>query len=165
MVSGSCFLVARDERFTGQTHVDQVYGGPFCFRDCDPTVGMPVPVTVGQATNGIKFRLVEGGHVAGNVSDSSTGDPLGYPTALFFYEWPSLIPLDAAFANTDGSYAGEQALPQGKYLVLASSPDHLDVLFDDVPCEQGCNAGAGDRIKVHRGKTTGDIDFPLDPGP
>ncbi|MEE4273255.1 MAG: carboxypeptidase-like regulatory domain-containing protein [Thermoanaerobaculales bacterium] len=147
--------------------VDEVYddhpcpGGPG--NGCDPTIGDPVSVTIGDVVQGIDFVLDRSGVISGTVTDEDSG--LGiYDVDVYLYD-DSGTYVDWEYTDASGEYrfAGLEA---GSYLLWATAPTHLDELYDDVPCTggpgQGCVIGDGTPVLAQLNAITEGIDFQLD---
>jgi carboxypeptidase family protein len=166
--TGRFFMVALEGEYPDNTYVDQLYGERPCpGLNCDPTTGRPVSVTLGEPTERVDFRLDLGGKIAGRITDAVTGAPLAYSAAVYLYDARTLLPVleDGDGTDGDGRYVTSEALPRGRYFALAASSSHIAELYDDVPCQTGCNVNLGTPIRVIPGEIAAGIDFALLPTP
>ena len=158
--TGSFFLLANTE-LLGRSYVDELYGGAPCpLLTCDVTRARPVRVAVGSESSGIDFRLDKGGTISGRVTDDLTGEPLAF-ALVDVYDGVTIRFLQSASTDESGHYTTHAALPKGQYLVVATAQGYRGELYDDIPCEAGCNGRLGTRVKVTPPAITTGIDFAL----
>lgn len=154
---GEHFVATRTSEY-----VDELYDGLPCEPSCDPTAGMPVPVTSGATTTGIDFELRRLGRITGRVTDAATLQGIGASILLF----------DAAgdfFSVGSTQFGGHYelpGLPDGTYFVTASDFEYLGELYDDLPCPGGfppaCDLTTGTPVPAQVDVVTSDIDFALE---
>ncbi len=156
--AGTYYATAESTQYLAELYDDVPcpgggYGG------CDPATGTPIEVSFDQTTGGIDFALERLGVIAGTVSDSATGFPIGSANVSVWDENGSSV----AFAYTDstGTYQAGGLAP-GNYTVTTESFDYFDELYDDLPCEPYCDPVAGTPIAVSLNSTTSGIDFALE---
>ncbi len=161
--AGSYFLTTED--FDG--YVDELYddlpcpgGGPY---GCEVTDGIPVAVTVNTTTTGISFELDQGGVISGQVTESTTGDPLADVRVEIYDSGGSHI--DSEYTDAAGGYS-VAGLATGSYFASAEDSELANELYDDVPCPggapYGCDPRTGTPVAVSVNSTTPGIDFVLD---
>ena len=129
--SGNYWLYSSSSFSFGQG-VDVVYPDLVCSEgQCPIELGTPVPVALGQQTPGIDFALRGFSQLTGRVTESGTGRPLadirielGDADGFFF---------DSTNTDSNGTYRFEQLHPDS-YVLKASSLDHLNELYANVPC-------------------------------
>jgi len=154
LVAGTYFAVADD----GDEHLPQLFDGLPCGGGCDPTAGTPVGVSLGAVTEDIDFSLT-GGFISGHVTDASTGTPL-YANVDVYNDTGAFI-CDSNMA-AEGSFRS-CALQDGTYFISAGRSDYVRELYDDIPCDDGCDPATGSPVGVTVGATTENIDFALTP--
>ncbi|MGV8040769.1 MAG: carboxypeptidase regulatory-like domain-containing protein [Thermoanaerobaculaceae bacterium] len=149
-------------RATSAAHYDELYDNLPCETGCTATSGTPVAATVGTVTSGIDFALAPRGAIAGVVRDSVTGAPINRRVTVFD---ATGVYVTSATTDTRGSYK-VVGLAAGMYFATTGpywwySDEHVDELYDDVPCDAGCTVTSGMPIAVAEGTTTTGIDFVL----
>jgi protocatechuate 3,4-dioxygenase beta subunit len=150
---GSVFAMARE----GQgLYTPELYDGVPCPDFCEPTTGTPIPVTVGSVTGGIDFDLDRRGGVAGRLTRAG-GAPVPFESVEIFDGGGLLVGF--GFTDSQGDYA--TGLDAGQYFVTTRTFDHLDELYDDLPCEPSCDPTTGTPVPVPAGGITAGIDFEL----
>ena len=128
------------------THVDELYDNLPCIGGCDPTEGIQIDITTDTDTSGIDFALAPGGTVSGTVIDAATMAGLLDVNVEYYDETGAFV--GGGRTASDGTYTSP-VLPGGDYFVhavvpLEVVPGHVDVLYDDIPCEGGA------RTRDHR---------------
>jgi len=143
--------------YIGELHADLPCpgGAP---QGCDPTTGTPIAVSLGEHVESIDLALSLGGTILGRVLDEITGEPMNFTTLIA----TSLAPaaLHVSSTDSDGIFVFDE-LPTATYFVRTSGGGHFDELWDDLPCEPGCNPADGTPIEVELGETVTDVDFEL----
>lgn len=141
-------------------YLDELYGGPHCWQQCDVTAGTPVAVTVSGPLEGIDFALDAGGKISGTVTGG--GNPLvGILVGVYDADGDF---VDEISSDGDGNYSTVRGLVTGSYRVRTyGQGEYLDELFDNLPCFYtfGCNITAGTAVAVVEGQETPNIDFDL----
>ncbi len=141
---------------------DEAYDDQPCPKeDCDPRVGMAVPVAAGATTAGIDFALAPAGVVTGTVTDGRTGAAVS--RAQVFVFGADGFPLDVSSADHRGRYR-LTGLADGTYFAVVDAAGRIPELYDDLPCPgapYGCDATAGTPIPAATGTITAGIDFVL----
>ncbi len=160
--AGTYFAVT--DFFSGSGYLDELYDDIPCMggspSGCDPTTGTPIAVSLGATTAGIDFAIGSGGMVTGTVTDSATGAPVTSGYVQIYDALGSFI--DDDYLDSSGDYS-LRGLATGTYFARTSVySDHLDELYDDLPCGSGCAPVTGTPIAVTIGATTTGIDFALD---
>ncbi|MFZ5787718.1 MAG: MSCRAMM family protein, partial [Acidobacteriota bacterium] len=155
--SGTYFVRASSDGYTAELYDDIP-----CPYSCDVTSGVPITVEDGQDTSGIDLALApseSGGLVKGRVVGF---DGLGLPSvSVRLYNTAG---SQVTSTTTDGlGYYQSPNLSNGSYFVVAGSTTHLDELYDNVPCEGGCDVTTGTAVAVSSGAVTENINFALDP--
>lgn len=132
--------------------------------DCDPTAGDPVQAQVDVTTAGVDFSLQRLGRIAGTVTDEVSGEPLVSRLVLAYDASGELVAND--FTDGLGRYVFG-TLDSGSHFLVATSFDHFDELYDDLPCPggppDGCDPTTGTAIPVVFGSPVTGIDFALAP--
>lgn len=144
-------------------HFDELYDNLPCPKGaCNVTTGTPVEVAQSATTTGIDFVLGNGGRITGRVTDAGSGLPLRSEVVEVFDALGDYVGLDLTDSNGRFLVGG---LVSGAYYALADAADHLDVLYDDIPCPfTDCDVSGGTPIPVTLGADTLNIDFTLDTG-
>jgi hypothetical protein len=155
LAAGTYFATTQND----DGYLDELYDDlPCAFGLCLVGGGTPIAVATGLTTEGINFVLDTGGAIAGTVSDIVTGDGLDVELRVW-----TPGPGDVATADTDG-FGGYfvSGLPTGSYTIRTSGwSGWTDELYDDIPCEWGCEPAVGTPVAVTSGATTSAIDFAL----
>lgn len=156
--SGTYFAVADRWNYT-----DVLYDDIACPEGCDPTIGTPIEVSLGEATEGIDFALEREGAISGIVLDEAIGVPVSYCGVDVWNQAGDWVGY--GFGNFWGNYTAG-GLPAGTYHVTTDNDTgYLDELYDDFPCVWGdCDPTSGTAIEVETGMNTTGIDFHLMPG-
>ena len=147
--------------FTWGAWADELYDDILCEPGCTITAGTPILVTLGQETQGVDFSLQTFGAFQGQVTDTVTGFPLPN-TAVVTYSGDGLL-VSYQYSDTAGDYESGGLLT-GTYFAVASSPTHLDELWEDLLDQPSRDPTTGTQIAVTIGSTTSSIDFVLDLG-
>ncbi len=158
LVAGSYF-VGTDGFFD---QIDELYdnipcpgGPPF---GCDLDSGTPVVVTLNATTPGINFVLDQRGALAGTLTEDGSGDPIPFVRVEAYRANGSF----AGSASSDASGLYEiDGLDSNTYFATTDSSQVVNELFDDLPCQGGCDPTTGSPIAVTVNSTVDDIDFTL----
>ena len=152
---------------SGSIYLDEAYDDRPCFSgNCDPTTGTPVVVELNVTTEQIDFELVRLGAISGRVVDTATGG-IGFDCIVAVSLWDQSGTLVIENDDLSSSYT-VHGVPAGVYYVTAGDRicsdgvKYIDELFDDIPCEDGCDYTTGTPVAVELGRTTTGIDFELD---
>lgn len=100
------------------------------------------------------------GALSGRLLDAVTGAPLT-PAHVHVHD-DSGSTLLLSDADELGLYTAT-GLEAGTYFVVTHSFEHLNELYDDLPCDPSCDPATGTPIAVTDGATTAGIDFALFP--
>ncbi|RPJ62384.1 MAG: hypothetical protein EHM23_03335 [Acidobacteria bacterium] len=146
---------------TSGPYQDQVHPGIACANDCDLTSASTVHAAPGVPTEGVDFGLFRLGGVEGRVVDATSLSALPGCTIHLFTETDQYA-TSSFHTNADGEYRVGNVLP-GDYYVQASSPTHLDMVYQNVPAEN-ISQPAGTPVPVSLEATTPDINFALSLG-
>ncbi len=155
---GTYSVVARGMEFRDELYDDVACPGGL-FVGCEPEDGTPVEVSFDTTTGGIDFALDRLGSISGTVSDSSTGSPISFANVEVFSESGSVVTF--GFADSAGFYQVGGLAP-GNYFVVSFTIEYFDELFDNLPCETGCDPTTGMPVPVDLNSTTPNIDFALE---
>ncbi len=122
----------------------QLYDGIDCSAGCDPVTGTPISV-VADATAVASFSVHLYGHIVGTVTNQF-GDPVTWSRVEIFTE--NLADVDILWGGGSGGFVSDP-LPPGNYYVLVRAEDHVDELYDGIPCEGGsCDISTGTPVTV-----------------
>jgi hypothetical protein len=155
-------------------YVDQLFEGVSCPQwppvGCDPTTGSPLAVGFQTSVRWVDFNLLSTGGISGRVTDRDTGVPL---EGVRVRAWDSHgMQREYEYTDVNGEYL-IIGLEAGDFFVATEEfgiydPDHIDLLFDGIPCPGGppvgCDPTKGTPVPVGHGATTPDIDFALPAG-
>ncbi len=138
---------------------DEVFDDQPCGRFCDPSIGTPIPVTLGSTTPNIDFALDRLGMITGTVTHAVTGAPLAYVDITIFDDNGSSI--EFGFTGVAGDYLVDRLFP-GTYTARASSFEYVSELYDEIPCSANCDPTTGTPIPVSLNTVAEGVDFTLD---
>ena len=94
--------------------------------------------------------------VSGYVTDAATGRPIvGEP--VYIYTATSRV----GQVRTDRRGWYEIFVAPGDYYVVTATAEHLNELYDNVPCPDACPVTSGTRVRVGPGDAQSDVDFRL----
>ncbi len=150
--SGTYFAVAEDD----WNYVSELYNGLPCVDGCDPTAGAPINLALNTVVVGIDFTLDEKGQISGRVLHA--GQPVSGARVWIYNDSGQYEDVD--FTDSDGRYVTDRLDP-GTHYAVAEHDDFDNELYDNLPCEGGCDPTAGTPIPVSVNSTTQDIDFDL----
>ncbi len=154
--TGSYFV-----RTVSSSHLNELYNNLPCpLSSCEIPSGTPVAVTVGRVTSGIDFTLERLGAISGRVRATGVG---GLDRSRVEVADSSGEVAGYTYTGPNGDYT-VGGLQNGTYRVrvLDYFGGYLDELFDNIPCEKGCDLAAGTPVVVVQNTTTSGIDFDLD---
>jgi hypothetical protein len=101
------------------------------------------------------------GSIQGTLTDADSGLPLDFEFVEVYNALGDYVDQDL---TDEGAYSIDD-LPAGTYFVLTDTEDHLDELYNGIPCPKGaCNVTTGSPVQVTPGGITTDIDFALAKG-
>lgn len=152
LVTGTYFAVASHSAYLGELYDDTP-----CSDGCDAQTGSPISVTNGLVTSGIDIALTPRARFTGRLTRESTGDPVsGYVDIYDATGWY----VEDAYADSSGIYSSGPLDP-GTYFAVTDISSCEDELYDNIPCEYGCDVLAGTGITVADGPPTTGVDFSL----
>ncbi len=139
---------------------DELYHEISCRHDCDPSVGTPLEVAVGQVISGVDFTLDPLGEVRGSVTWEGTGDPVSLGLVQFWT--PAGVLVSTLGTNFRGVY--QIPLPAGTYYATFYADGYLGKLYDGLACPSSggsvpCDFTGATPIEVRAGEVTANIDF------
>jgi hypothetical protein len=137
--------------------VDSLYSGINCTA-CDATKGTSFPASLGTTTSNINFALVNGGRIAGKLTNAFNSTPLAFEEVAIYNSAGDAV----TFGTSDGSgnYISFNGLVTGNYYALASAAGFFSQLYNGTDCD-GCAVTGGKPISVTLGSTTSSIDFAM----
>lgn len=142
---------------TGAGVVSEAWDDIPCTTDC-ATAGDVIVVEAATETRDIDFSLVRLGSISGRITDHATG--LGIVNAR-----ARLYDKDGIFVSSRGvGLDGEfrfLSLAASDYFVTAEHSAYEDELWNDLPCEGGCDVTQGAPINVVLETETPGIDLAL----
>ena len=121
----------------GSGFYSQLYGGHDCLTSCAAEFAQGVSLTITATGQQIEadFNLDPLPSLQGNITDSKTGEPL--PNVVVTLNYSPNAPYFSNVSGTSdvsGHYVVSSIQPAA-YFVWAQSPDHIDEIYDGVPCE------------------------------
>jgi len=137
--------------------VDSLYSGMNC-TGCNPTSGTSFSAPVGSVTGNINFSLVNGGRIAGKLTDAFDSAPLELRRVTIYNS--AGTPVSFADSDAGGNYVSFNGLVSGNYYVLASAAGYFSQLYNGIDCT-GCPITGGTAISVTLGSTTSNINFAM----
>ena len=154
-------------------HFSQLYPNHDCGTTCTTDLALATPITIqfpGQQIE-IDFALHSLPSISGHVQDAATGLPLAnvnvsLNTFQTYFQQSNIF----SFTNDKGDYTIPYA-PPGTFYVWAQSDDHVDQVFDAVPCNSfntgvdpaHCQLSAATTVTVAPGIQPPAFDFMLQP--
>jgi len=155
LLAGSYFA-----RTVDTNHIDELWDNIPCANGCAVASGTPISVT-SSGTTTANFVLETGGTIAGTLTDSTTALPISGGIVSIYND--AGLPQGYVFSNIDGSYS-KGGLVAGSYFARTSNTNHIDELWNDIPCVQGsCSVLDGTPITV-TATSTATANFVLDKG-
>ncbi|MCG6964338.1 MAG: carboxypeptidase regulatory-like domain-containing protein, partial [Acidobacteria bacterium] len=159
LLSGTYFLVVSDNAYH-----DELYDNLPCEGGCDVTTGTPIAITIGSDPVVIDIALDRMGSISGRVTDAFTGKGLHDKHVALYDSQGNWV--HTAYSNFVNGFYSFVGLAEGTYFLTTKDiGGYLDELFDDIPCEDGCDVTTGTPVIVTDGADTSDIDFALEPIP
>ncbi len=148
----------------GGNYIEELYYNQWCTYSCASSFyyGTPVYVADGQTTGNINFSLEQYATISGNVIDQVSGAPIS-GAYVNLYNATNNFFVNATTTAANGSYLFTHVLP-GTYYVYAASNNHVDELYNNLPCEDSsCDFSLGNAVTLASGSTINDINFSLQP--
>lgn len=144
-------------------YVDEVYNNIPCINgNCDPRVGMPLSVTLGETVSGIDFVLEVGGNITGTITNAVTGLPINDNIFVQFMDAAGNFVGGAHTDDTMGQFTA-QGVAAGTYYAIAGYPGFFNQMYNNLTCSTNCNTLLSTPIHVTTGATTANINFALQP--
>ncbi|HEX9731429.1 MAG TPA: carboxypeptidase regulatory-like domain-containing protein [Thermoanaerobaculia bacterium] len=162
LASGSHYAVAESSAYADELYDGIACPGGYPYYGCDPTTGTPIAVTAPLTTAGVDFALDRLGVVTGVVTETATGDPIPDVRVQVYLDEIGYYASDYTDATGMYSIGG---LPAGEYVVVTDAYDHINEVFDDIPCPSyywTCDLTAGTPIAVALDAIVSGVDFALD---
>ena len=123
---------------------------PCAQRACSVTGG--TAIVVGDGTTQANFALEAGGAIAGSVTATATGQPIGDGYVTIYNSSGGYLGL--ASINNAGRFV-YPGLASGNYFARTVDTGFFDELWNDLPCaQQACSVTSGTAIAVTAGATT-----------
>jgi hypothetical protein len=142
-------------------YIDELYDNIQCFKgNCDPTTGKSISVTQGSTTPGIDFALDAGGSFSGQVKGD--GNPIPY-SSVNVYDSEGFY-VAYGYADDSGNYSVPGLISGSYYSTAYNYYGFVEELYDDIPCQTGCDVTQGTPISVTVGSDTPGINFDLNQG-
>ena len=113
--------------------------------------GTPIVVAAGATVIGRDFALDAGGRIQGTVTDAATGVIVPFVNLQVFDAAGRFATLGSSGA---ANWISDQGLPTGTYYAFSSAFSHVNEVYENVPCPQGCvgsMAAGGTPIAVTAG--------------
>jgi hypothetical protein len=157
LLTGNYFVLTSNS----EGYIDELYDNIPCYQgNCDPTIGKSVSVTQGSTTPGIDFALDAGGSFSGQVNGH--GSPLPY-ASINVYDSEGYY-VAYGYADDSGSYSVRGLISGDYHAATYNYYGFVDELYDNIPCQNGCDTTNGTPISVTLGSNTPGINFDLDLG-
>lgn len=142
-------------------YIDELFDNIQCFKDnCDPTSGTSISVTQGSTTPGIDFALDAGGSISGQISGD--GNPIPF-SAVNVYDSEGFY-VAYGYADDSGNYSIPGLIGGNYHATSYNYYGFVNELYDDLPCQRGCDVTQGTPISVTLGSDTPGINFDLNHG-
>ena len=161
LLPGNYFLLA-----SGNNHAQTAYESILCppgNNSCDPTIGSPIPVTLGSVSS-VNLSLQRRGGLSGVVASDINGIPTGSLVELYSEQDPTRA-ITSRSTDGTGAYSFSRLQPGTYYAVTAYSNGFIDESYNNIPCPvsppQGCDPTKGTPIEVLPNRDTRHIDFEL----
>ncbi|WP_376694699.1 carboxypeptidase regulatory-like domain-containing protein [Wenzhouxiangella sp. EGI_FJ10305] len=144
-----------------QALVDTALGQHPCPRgSCGMTTTQAVDVAQGAEITGLEVQFSQGVAITGTMLDADTGPavPPEYGAVMFYAQDNSYAGF-ASVSNTDGSFSSASGFPDGDWYAATIDdsndnpfsqvpPEFIDVVYDNLPCQNGCDFSAGTPIVI-----------------
>lgn len=142
-------------------YLDELFDNIPCYQgNCDPTSGDSVSVVQGSTTSGIDFSLDKGGSFSGQITGN--GNPIPYGSVNVYDSEGFSIAY--GYADESGNYSVLGLLNGNYHATTYNYYGFVNELYDDIPCQNGCDTTQGTPIPVSIGADTPGINFALDTG-
>jgi hypothetical protein len=124
--------------------VHRIFAFVPCELDCNPLTGDPVGVVAGADTASINLSIHLGCRIRAQVREYATHRELPLARIQVFDSSGALVRDSQVDPETSGYNIDPlRAVNLGQYFVKVSSPAHVDELYDNIACEDGCAVTAG----------------------
>ena len=141
--------------------IDTALGQQPCPRgSCGMTTTQSLDIAQGADVTGLEVQLMQGVPITGTVFDEDVGagTPVEFGVVLF-YDQDNDYAGFAPVSSQDGSFTSAAGFPPGDWFASTIfefngppfsqvPPDFIDELYDNLPCQNGCDYSAGDPIVV-----------------
>lgn len=152
--SGNYFVGISDDNY-----VAEIFDDLFCLGlACDPLLGNPVPVVVGEQSTPMTVDLESGEKISGVIQGEDSQSPLADVSVRFLDENGNLLGI--VKTDESGRFEIGGLLPGDYYLHIVSA-EHVDVLYPSSPffCySQQCPIDGGEPVTVIEGEA---VDLPI----
>lgn len=157
LVTGNYFVVTDNSA----GYLDELFDNIPCHQgNCDPTSGDSVSVVQGSTTSGINFALDRGGSFSGQINGN--GNPIPYGSVNVYDSEGFYVAY--GYADESGNYSVDGLLGGNYHATTYNYYGFVNELYDDIPCQNGCDTTQGTPIPVSIGADTPGINFDLDIG-
>ncbi|HZP64788.1 MAG TPA: carboxypeptidase regulatory-like domain-containing protein [Rudaea sp.] len=159
---------------SSQGYFSQILNGIDCGPDCLKSGGTPTGVTIATPAQQVEadFALDPLPLVTGHISDRVSGHPLANVTIAVSNTPPAnFVEIANTVSDVNGNYT-LASVPAGTYYVWALSPDHIDEVYPNLPCENSdtyffsstpCSVVGATLLTITPGQAPGAFDFSLNP--
>ena len=142
-------------------YIQTLYPAMACLY-CDVRAGTTIPVTLGATTGDINFALVQGGQIAGHITDAVTTTPLANVNVQVADSTGQFVGGWEQASDATGAYL-TRGLPAGTYYIRTEgSHAYVNEFYNNLP--YGMPPTSATPVVVSLGSVTQHIDFPLATG-
>lgn len=141
--------------------VDTALGQRPCPRgSCGMTTTQAVDVAQGADITGLEVQFSQGVVITGTMLDADA-DPDAPPAygSVYIYDEDNDYAGFASVSSTDGSFTSASGYPDGDWYAStlfdsnngafsAVPPEFIDVVYDNLPCQGGCDYSAGTPVTI-----------------
>lgn len=141
--------------------IDTALGQHPCPRgSCGITTTQALNISQGVDVTGLEVQFLQGVPITGKLMNADT-DPATPITSgsVSFYDENSNYAGFAFISGDDGSFTSATGYPSGSWFVSTVDdwndnilsgvpPDFIDVLYDNIPCQGGCDYSAGTPVVI-----------------
>jgi len=134
----------------GNGYSGQIYGGDLCPDrfSCDPTLGTPIELSLGEIADEIDFELPALASISGRVIDAESGEDIEDGSVVLWEEDGTLYDTSSLFFE-DGQFNFEELTPGTYFLGTRTFSTYVDELFGDIDCPFGsCDPTRGVPVVV-----------------